>query len=128
MLAIRLRVRPCSARCSPRSVGRVTTTWPSSSLTVISPLTRSSSSPLGPLTFTRPGSTCTSTPSGTGMGCFPIRLMGSPDLGHKLAAHMRLARLVAGHHPAGGGDDRGSHAAQDLGDVVGAYVTPAAGP
>src|SRR3954471_23729760 len=122
MLAIRLRVRPCKARCSPRSVGRVTTICPSSSRTSISRAFCSASSPLGPLTVTCWGSMATVTPSGTGMGCFPIRLIGLPDLCHELAAHLGVARLVAGHHPAGGGDDGGAHAAQHLGHLARAHV------
>ena len=45
-------------------MGRETTIWPSSNATVISPLMRSSSWPLGPLTATRPGAISTSTPEG----------------------------------------------------------------
>src|SRR4051812_8104868 len=129
MLLIRLRVRPWRARCSPRSEGRVTTTVPSSCVTVMSRLTRSSSSPLGPLTFTRPVSTWTSTPSGTAIGCFPIRLIErSPDLGDELAAHARAPGVVARHHAPGGGDDGRSHPALDLGHLVGADVFPPPGP
>src|SRR4051812_42851289 len=94
----------------------------------MSRLTRSWSSPLGPLTLTRPGSTWTSTPSGRAIGCFPMRLTASPDLRHQLAAHARPAGVVPGHDAARGGDDRGSHAAEDLGHVVRAHILPPAGP
>src|SRR4051812_7728408 len=130
MLKIRLRVSPWSARCSPRSEGRATWIRPSSFFTSMSRATRSWSSPLGPLTLTSSGSMVTSTPSGRSMGCLPIRLIGpvSPNPRHQLAAHARAARVVAGHHAARGGDDRGAHAAEDLGHVVGADVPPATRP
>src|SRR5215211_6594918 len=128
MLLIRLRVSPWRARCSPRSDGRVTTIEPSSCLTVMARLTRSWSSPLGPLTLTRPVSTWISTPSGRAIGCFPMRLTGSPDLRHELAAHPRAAGVMPGHDAARGRDDRGAHAALDLGHVVGADVLAPAGP
>src|SRR5436190_564842 len=76
MLATSERVRPCRARCSPRSVGRLTSSRPSSCTTSMSRGMRSESSPFGPLTATRPASIETSTPSGMGMGCLPIRDMG----------------------------------------------------
>src|SRR5215208_2322509 len=172
MFAIRLRVSPCSARCSPRSVDRDTRTSPSSCSTPIWRDTRSSSSPLGPFTFTSSGSIVISTPSGTAIGCLPMRdivtrcslpvqcarggakdeqskdagpkpcfLQGEgrgrssaksfassagvlggegaslPDPRYELAAHALAARVVAGHHAPGGGDDHGSHAALDLGHI-----------
>ena len=72
MLATSVRVRPCSARCSPRSVGRVTRTSSPTCSTAMSRAMRSESSPLGPLTVTRSGSIAIVTPEGTGMGCLPI--------------------------------------------------------
>src|SRR5687767_5677889 len=114
MLATSERVSPCSARCSPRSVGRVTTSLSSSWATVMSRWMRSERSPLGPATRTTPGSMATVTPVGTGMGCLPIRDIGLPDLRHQLAADALAARVVAGHHALGRGDDRGAHAALDL--------------
>src|SRR4051812_28282755 len=127
MLAISERVSPCSARCSPRSVGRVTTISPLLRSTVMSRLLRSSSVPPGPATRTTSGSMVTVTVSGTGMGFLPMRLIASPDLRHDLAAHAGLARLVAGHHAARGGDDRGPHAALDLADAAGGRVMALAG-
>src|SRR3954462_15675479 len=118
MLAIRLRVRPCSARCSPRSVGRVTSTSPSPCSTFISRDTRSWSSPRGPATRTTSGSIETVTVSGMEIGCLPMRLMTAlwlPDVGHDLAVHARRTGLVAGHDPVRGRHDRGAHAAENLG-------------
>src|SRR5579875_1808477 len=111
MLAIRVRVRPCSSRCGPRSVGRVTVIVSPSCVTVMSRLTRSDSSPLGPLTVTRPGSIAIDTPAGTLMGCLPMRDMafsGLPDPRHDLATDARLAGLVAGHDALRRRDDRGA--------------------
>src|SRR3954468_4940760 len=119
MLAISERVRPCSARCSPRSVGRVTMSSESCCSTAMSRGLRSSRLPRGPLTRTTSGSIVTVTPVGTGMGCFPIRLIeGSPDVRHDFAADALAPRLVAGHHALGRGKDRRGHAALDLGDLL----------
>src|SRR5689334_10682302 len=100
MLATRERVRPCSARWSLRSVGRVTTRLPSSWATVMSGLIRSESVPLGPLTVTPPGAICTSTPLGMGMGFRPIRLIRSPHVAQHLAAHALLLGLATGDYAA----------------------------
>src|SRR6478735_8347201 len=114
MFAIRLRVSPCRARCSPRSVGRCTVTAPSACSTFISGERRWSSSPLGPLTATRPGASSTVTASGNSIGFLPIRLMSrSPDVGDHLAADAFLLGLVPGHDPDRGADDRGPGAAVD---------------
>src|SRR3954453_9316085 len=120
MLAISERVRPWSARCSPRSVGRVTISSESCCSTTMSRGLRSSRLPRGPLTRTTSGSIVTGTPVGTGMGCFPIRLMTakSPDVRDHFAADALAPRLVAGHHALRRGEDRGAHAALDLGDLA----------
>src|SRR3954454_25165646 len=119
MFAIRLRVSPWSARCSPRSVGRSTVSVPSDWVTFMSWLTTWLSSPLGPLTKTRPGLTSTVTPSGTAMGFFPIRLTSrSPHVGDDLAADAPLVRLVPGHHADRCGQDRHSHSAHHAWDLV----------
>src|SRR5919106_1483631 len=128
IFAIRLRVSPCTARSSPRSVGRFTVSVPSSSTTSILRLTPWLSSPLGPFTVTRPGPTDTVTPSGTSIGCFPIRLIRSPNVGDDLAADALGRGLVPGHHPGRGRDDRGSHPTLDPGDVAAADVVAAPGP
>src|SRR3954469_11559389 len=129
MFAISERVRPCRARCSPRSVGRVTTTSPSFFSTTMSRGLRSSSDPRGPLTRTTSGSIETSTPVGSGIGCFPMRLIapGSPDVGDDLAADARAAGLVAGHHAPRRGQDRGAHAAEHLRDLGVVHVGASAG-
>src|SRR6266511_3897778 len=134
MLAIRLRVRPCSARCSPRSLGRSTVKVPCGASPPSPPsaappcsifiagLTAWLSSPLGPFTVTRPGDTEMVTPAGTSIGFFPILLIassprGSPHVGDDLAADALLLCLVPAHHPARGRDDRGAHPAEDPRDL-----------
>src|SRR4051794_32669489 len=128
MLATSERVRPCSARCSPRSVGRVTTSSSPSWATVMSRGTRSDSVPRGPLTWTSSGSIETVTPVGSGMGFLPIRDIGVlPDVRHDLAADARVAGLVAGHDASRRGDDGGAHAAEHLRDLARAGVCAAPG-
>src|SRR5215216_2115240 len=90
----------------------------------MSRLTRSWSSPFGPFTFTSSRSTMISTPSGTAMGCLPMRLIRSPDPGYELAADAFAARFVTGHHAPRRGHDRGAHAALDLRHVAGGHVLP----
>src|SRR6187551_846892 len=112
MFAIRLRVRPCRARCSPRLVGRCTVTAPSPCSICISAERLCVSSPFGPLTATRPGASSTVTDSGTGIGFLPMRLMvRSPDVGDYLAADTFRLRFVPGHHAHRGTDDRRAAAA-----------------
>src|SRR3954453_20438916 len=120
MLAIRLLVNPCRARCSPRSVGRATVRVLSSIATFMSRSTSWLSSPFGPLTLTAPGLTSISTPSGISIGFLPIRLIrgSSPDVCDDLAADASLPGLVAGHHAARCRHDRGAHASEDPRDVV----------
>src|SRR5829696_4899563 len=126
MLATSERVSPWRARCSARSVGRLTSSEPSSSRTSMARALRSNRSPRGPATRTTSGSIVTVTPVGLGMGFLPMRLMmGLPDLGHDLAADARLARVVAGHDALRRRQDRRAHAAQDLRDVLGVDVRPA---
>src|SRR5262245_59026526 len=127
MFAIRLRVRPWSARSGPRSVERVTVTVPSSSAICIRSETAWASSPRGPLTVTRPGPSETVTPSGTSIGCLPIRLISqSPNVGDDLAANTLRVRLVSGHHPGRGRDDRRAHAALDPRHLGAAHIVAAA--
>src|SRR6478672_13140241 len=128
MFATSERVSPWRARCSARSVGRLTRSCPSSCLTSMSRGTRSVSSPRGPFTRTSSGSIEIATPSGRGMGFLPIRDMALPDVGDDLAADARVAGLVAGHHAVRGGHDRGPHAAEDLRDLAVADVAALAGP
>src|SRR5947209_18367764 len=128
MFAISVRVSPCSARCSPRSVGRVTRISPSTCSTLMSRGTRSDSSPFGPLTVTRSGSIATVTPDGTAMGCLPIRDMALPDPSHDLAADALAPGDVSGHHSPRGGDDGRAHPALDPRDVLAVHVRAAAFP
>src|SRR5215211_972765 len=107
------RVRPWSARSSPRSVGRFTSSSPSDCSTEMRVGTLWVSSPSGPLTMTRPGESDTLTPAGTGMGSLPIRLMRLPDEAHHFAADAQLLRRPARDEPARRGDDRRAHAAED---------------
>src|SRR5262245_4379604 len=128
MFATRVRVSPWSARSSPRSVGRVTTIRPSSWAIVIRWGTTWRSSPLGPCTVTRPGSTVTVTPAGTSIGRFPIRLISrSPDEADDFAADALALGGAARDHAAGGGQDRGAHAAEHARQPVLAGVDAAAG-
>src|SRR5262249_41938055 len=78
MLAIRLRVRPCSARLSRSSSDRVTSTCraASSYRTPISGRNVYESLPLGPSTWIVESATETFTLAGTGTGFRPIRDMG----------------------------------------------------
>src|SRR3954447_11073087 len=111
------------ARCSPRSVGRVTVMTFSFCSTVMSRWMRSTSSPFGPLTRTDSGSMATVTPAGTSMGLRPIRLIErSPNLCHDFAADASAAGLVAGHDALRRRDDGGAHAAEHLGDAGGGHV------
>src|SRR4051794_32118689 len=126
MFAIRLRVSPCSARCSPRSVGRATVTVPSSCSTFISGESVWLSSPFGPFTAMLPGAISTVTASGTGTGFLPIRLICSPDVGDDLATDAPVAGFVAGHHASGGADDRGAGPALHARDLVVVDVAAAA--
>src|SRR3989442_4091896 len=49
-----------------------------------------------------------------------------PYVANQFAAQALLARLHAGHHAAGGGDNRRSHAAEDARYFRRAHVTPQA--
>src|SRR5688500_16914181 len=128
MFATSERVRPCRARCSPRSVGRVTKRLPSCSSTPMSRFLRSESAPRGPVTWTTSGSTLMVTPVGTGMGLRQIRLIWLPDLRHDLAADLRLARVVTGHDAVRRRDDGGAESTLDLRDLGGRHVPALAGP
>src|SRR4051794_26654518 len=127
MFAIRLRVSPCRARSSPRSVGRLTTIVPSSCSTCMRAGTCWVSSPSGPFTITRPGESETETPAGSSMGCLPIRLIGSPDEADDFSADSLLGRGSARDQAVGGGQNRDAHPAEDARQAVLARVDAAAG-
>src|SRR5215207_1064565 len=125
MFAIRLRVRPCSARSSPRSVGRLTTIVLSACSTCMRAGTCWVSSPSGPFTITRPGESETDTPAGSSMGCLPIRLIGSPDEADDFSADSLLGRGSARDQTVGGGQDRDAHPAEDARQPVLARIDAA---
>src|SRR5207253_895973 len=112
MFAISVRVSPCSARSSPRSVGRVTVIVPSSRAMFIRCGTCWRSSPFGPDTVTRPGSIATSTPAGTSIGRLPIRLIRSPHVAQDFAADAFGLGGAARDDAARGGHDRDAHPAE----------------
>src|SRR3954447_19793060 len=126
MFAISVRVSPCSARSSPRSVGRVTVRVPSSCAICMRCGTSCRSEPSGPVTATRPGSSVTVTPVGTSIGLLPILLMWSPDESDDLAADPALLRGSARDEPGGRGQDRDAHPAQHARETVLPRVDPAA--
>src|SRR6185295_2733231 len=117
MLATSVRVRPWSWRERRESLGRSTRISPLSMVTFISRSSFCATLPLGPSTFTRPGSAVTLT--GILMLSFPMRdmVVSSPNGGDQLAAQVLLARLVVHQHAFGGGEDRDPQAVHHLGDV-----------
>src|SRR5215210_287100 len=128
MFAISVRVSPWSARSSPRSVGRSTTSSPSLCSTFIRTGTACTSSPSGPMTCTRPGASETLTLSGTRMGCRPIRLMTRlPDERDHFAADTALGGGALRDQPIRRGQDGGAHAAEDARQALLLRVDAAAG-
>src|ERR687886_749015 len=124
MLAIGLRVSPCSAFDVRSSLGRRTCSVPSSCATSIGAATEWVSWPLGPLTVTCRPSIVTSTPLGTGMGSLPMRDMllllprwtlRSPDVGEDFPAHALLVGLPVGEQAGGRRQDRDAQAAPQAG-------------
>src|SRR5438270_2757658 len=126
MFATRLRVSPCSARSSPRSVGRVTRISPSRCSIFMRAGTCCVSEPSGPLTITRPGSIETETLDGTSIGFRPIRLMRLPDKADDLAANPLLLGGAARDEAGGRGQDRRPHPAEDARQAILARIHPAA--
>src|SRR6476646_12034929 len=129
MLLTSVRVRPWSCLWVFCSVGRVTTRFSSSRLTVMSGWSSRVSWPLGPVTVRIRPLIVTSTPDGTGMGRRPIRDMSFrlPDEREDFAAQLRLARLLAGHDPLARADDDDAEAAEHPRDVRLARVDAQAG-
>src|SRR5262252_9794583 len=126
MFATSVRVRPCRALSSPRSVGRVTTTSPSRCSIFIRVGTCCCSVPSGPANETRAGSIVTVTPSGTGMGALPILLMALPDEGHHFAADAALLRGAARDETGRGRENRDAHPSEHARKTVLPCVDPAA--
>src|SRR3954452_22304933 len=126
MFATSVRVRPCNARSSPRSVGRFTVTTPSACSIFIRAGTCCCSVPSGPATATRAGSIVTVTPSGTWMGALPILLIPLPDEGHHFAADAALLRGAARDETGRGREDRDAHPAEHARKTVFPGVDPAA--
>src|SRR3954463_4812680 len=135
MLAIRVRVSPCSDLLCRSSLGRTTSTEPSSPLaTVIGAATSWLRVPFGPFTVTRRSSSVTSTPDGTVMGSLPIRDMlvsplgpSSPDVGEDFPTYALLVRLAVGQQALARRDDRDTEATQHPGESGGLGVHPKAG-
>src|SRR5690349_1165808 len=110
MLAMSERVRPCSARICWRSFGRWTRTRPSSTRTSIPSGSGRSRVPFGPFTTTWPLFRDTSTPLGRGIGSFPIRdMVCLPDVTDDFTAHVLAAGLAVRHQAAAGAQDGDSH-------------------
>src|SRR5436190_152254 len=129
MFATSVRVRPCSARSSPRSVGRVTTSCSSCFSIWIRTGTCCDSSPSGPFTCTRPGETATLTLAGTSIGLFPIRLTypSLPDEADDFPADPALGRGAARDETARRRQDRRPHPPEHARQAILARVDPAAG-
>src|SRR3954451_20675940 len=126
MFAMSVRVRPCSARSSPRSVGRVTVTTPSSCAIAMRCGTCCCRVPSGPATATRPGSTDTVTPAGTSIGLLPIRLMLLPDEAHDLATDAALLSGAARDETRRRGQDCDPHAAEHARETILPRIDPPA--
>src|SRR5689334_1488776 len=128
MLFTRVRVRPWSCLWVFCSVGRVTTSWPSSRLTVMSGWRSRVSVPFGPVTVRRRPSIVTSTVEGRVTGKRPIRdIVRLPDEREDFAAELGLAGLRAGHDPLARADDDDAESAQHARDVGLGGVHPEAG-
>src|SRR5450759_3640522 len=92
--------------------------------------------PFGPCTSTAPGWTSIVTPFGMGIIFLPIRDINSfqlpassfqlPHVTEHFAADAGLHRFAAGHDPAGGRQDAGAEAREDVRDIVAAEVDAAA--
>src|SRR3954452_11320280 len=113
MLATSVRVSPCRARSSPRSVGRATLMTSSACSICIRAGTIRDSSPIGPLTCTRPGEIATVTPLGSGIGFLPIRLIVLPHEADDFAADALFLGGPTRDHAPGSRQDSRSHPAQD---------------
>ena len=129
MLARSDRVRPCRLRWNPSLSGRSTVMTPSLTRIFMSGCIVEVRDPRGPLTVTTfPSATSTSTPPGTSIGCFPIRLMrSSPHEGEDLAADAFLGCVAVRHDSLRRGHDRDAQSAQHARQLVALRVDAAAG-
>src|SRR5262245_55566695 len=129
MLATSARASPCKARTRRSSPLRSMTTVPLASRGVSPAGTGWASLPLGPSARTVRHATWTLTPGGIRTGCLPMRDIPGllPHVGEDFAAHLLLASLAIGEHPARGRHQRHTHAGQDRGDLVVADVHAATG-
>src|SRR6266850_1620355 len=128
-LATSARVRPWSARCCRVSSARLNTTVPLSTAHVI-PAGRGFSRDTFPFS-TRISFPCTLTltPAGRAIGILPIRDMSSsPDVADDLAAHARLAGIVAAQHTLGRRHDAHTQPAHHRRDLAGTRVDATTGP
>src|SRR6478672_5182944 len=121
MLAMSVRVSPCSERLRRSSSGRWTASVPSSlRSTTMGAATVCDRVPLGPVTVTAWPSMAISTPLGTTTGSLPMRDMGAPplpDVGEDFPTHALLGCLTVGQQARGGRQDRHAEAAEHLGQV-----------
>src|SRR5215467_2056575 len=119
MLAISVRVRPCSCLLRFSSLGRCTFTDPFSTETSIGSAQRSFSSPLGPLTVTTRSLTPTFTPDGTAIGIRPILLICAlPDERHDFTAAAKPLGLPAADDALRRRKNDEPEAAHALGDLA----------
>src|SRR5688500_4698789 len=135
MLAIGVRVRPCSDLLIRSSAGRRTSSVPSSTRSrVVGAAIVWDRVPLGPFTVTRLSSIATSTPDGTAMGSLPIRDMSSlllvsslPDVGEDFPTHALLVCLAVGQQALARRDDRDTQSAENLRETRALGVDPETG-
>src|SRR3954453_9472813 len=112
MLFTSERVRPCSARLSRSSPGRLIVRTPSPCSMRMGSLMVCDSVPVGPFTVTCWPSRESSTADGTGMGRGPILDMGGllVDVGEDFPTHALLVGLAVRQQAARRRDDRDAEA------------------
>src|SRR5882672_1375284 len=127
MLATSDRVSPCRLRWNPSLSGRSTVMTPSLTRIFMSGCIVDVRVPRGPLTVTTfPSAMSISTPLGTSIGCFPIRLIrSSPHEGEDLAADAFLGCVAIRHDSLGRGHDRDAQPSQHARQLVALRVDPA---
>src|SRR5271165_6404744 len=120
MLAISVRVRPCSCLLRLSSLGRSTLTVPFSTLTSIGSAQVSCNWPFGPLTVTTRSATPTFTPEGTAIGMRPILLIVAPlpHERHDFTAGAEPLGLPAADDAFRRRQDHKPEAAHALGDLA----------